>query len=273
MTTPDLPHDFIGLAALVLLLGLKHGLDADHLAAIDGLTRSNARERPRLARVAGLLFSLGHGGVVMAVALTASALTAAWRVPQWLDAFGAWASIAVLTALALVNIAGVFATPAHEQSTLFGWRSGLFGRWLVAGSAPMILGVGALFAVSFDTLSQATLFAMVATRFGGAQASALLAALFIGGMLLTDGANGLWIARLIRRSDQRARIASRVMGLTVAGVGLLTAALGVAVQTSASAEAWTEGKELWIGAAVIGVMLLSYGLALRLARRAPATAC
>jgi high-affinity nickel-transport protein len=271
MTPPDLPHDFIGLAAVALLLGMKHGLDADHLAAIDGLTRSNARARPRLARVAGLLFSLGHGAVVMAVALAASLVSAAWRVPQWLDAFGAWVSIAVLTALALVNIAGVLTTPAHEHSALIGWRAGLFGRWLAAGSAPMIFGVGALFAVSFDTLSQATLFAMVATRFGGVQASALLAGLFIVGMLLTDGANGLWIARLIRRSDHRARIASRVMGLTVAGVGLLTAGLGVAVQTSAAAEAWTQGKELWIGAAVIGVMGLSYGLALRLARRvAPA---
>ena len=32
------------------LLGLKHGLDPDHLAAIDGLTRFNAARRPRLAR-------------------------------------------------------------------------------------------------------------------------------------------------------------------------------------------------------------------------------
>src|ERR1700712_3153704 len=139
MTTPlDLPHDFIGLAVVVCLLGMKHGLDADHLAAIDGLTRSNARERPRLARVAGLLFSLGHGAVVMAVALTASALSAAWHVPQWLDSFGAWVSITVLTALALVNIAGVLSTPAHQPSALVGWRSGVFGRWLAVGSAPMI---------------------------------------------------------------------------------------------------------------------------------------
>jgi high-affinity nickel-transport protein len=39
----DLPTEWSALAALVFLLGLKHGFDADHLAAIDGLTRYNAR--------------------------------------------------------------------------------------------------------------------------------------------------------------------------------------------------------------------------------------
>ena len=38
---PALPSDFFGLALVVLMLGIKHGLDADHLAAIDGLTRRN----------------------------------------------------------------------------------------------------------------------------------------------------------------------------------------------------------------------------------------
>jgi high-affinity nickel-transport protein len=41
---------------------------------------------------------------------------------------------------------------------------------------------------------------------------------FTVGMLLADGANGLWIAGLLRRADHRARIASRVMGLMVAAI-------------------------------------------------------
>ena len=49
----------------------RHGFDADHLATIDGLTRYNARANPRLARMAGALFSLGHGVVVLLVALVA----------------------------------------------------------------------------------------------------------------------------------------------------------------------------------------------------------
>jgi high-affinity nickel-transport protein len=83
-----------------------------------------------------------------------------------------------------------------------------------------------LFALSFDTLSQAAFFALTASQFGGWQHALLLAALFMLGMLLTDGINGLWIARLIARADQVALIASRVMGLVVSGVSLLVAAFG-----------------------------------------------
>ena len=46
----SLPSDGFALAALVFVLGMKHGFDADHLATIDGLTRYNARRNPALAR-------------------------------------------------------------------------------------------------------------------------------------------------------------------------------------------------------------------------------
>src|ERR1019366_1410169 len=105
MTANDLARDFLGLACVVLLLGLRHGFDADHLAAIAGLAFHNAATRPRLARLCGALFSLGHGVVVVGVALGVSLLAQAWRVPQWLDSLGAWVSIGVLTLLALINIA------------------------------------------------------------------------------------------------------------------------------------------------------------------------
>jgi hypothetical protein len=68
MDTPA--GDWVALAALAFTLGLKHGLDADHLATIDGLTRFNARARPAMARWCGALFSLGHGAVVVVVAVT-----------------------------------------------------------------------------------------------------------------------------------------------------------------------------------------------------------
>ena len=50
----SLPTHWLALVAVVFLLGLKHGLDPDHLAAIDGLTRYNAARRPLLARWSGL---------------------------------------------------------------------------------------------------------------------------------------------------------------------------------------------------------------------------
>lgn len=63
----DLTHQ-AGLAALAFSLGLRHGLDANHLAAIDSLVRHNLRSAPRRAAACGALFSLGHGAVVLGVA-------------------------------------------------------------------------------------------------------------------------------------------------------------------------------------------------------------
>ena len=274
MSPSDLPRDFIGLALVVLLLGMKHGFDADHLAAIDGLTRHNARARPQLARLAGALFSLGHGvvvvGVALGVALGASLAAQAWQAPAWLQAFGAWLSIGLLTGIAALNIAAVLRTPGDEVTPLAGWRCGVFSSLLRASNPATVMAVGLLFALSLDTLSQAALFAVAASQFGGWQPALGLALLFVAGMLLTDGINGWWLWRLIRRSDQTARVASRVMALAVAGVGLLTAALGVAYQTVPRFDAWAQGKEAWAGLAIIAIAGISFTLGQQLAGRARA---
>ena len=98
----------------------------------------------------------------------------------------------------------------------------------------------------------------------------MLAMLFMLGMLLTDGINGLWIARLIASADQVALIASRVMGLVVSGVSLLVAAFGAAKLLSPSLDAWSEGKELFFGFVLVAIIALSYVGALRLTRRSAA---
>ncbi len=102
METPA--GDWVALAALAFTLGLKHGLDADHLATIDGLTRFNARARPAMARWCGALFSLGHGAVVVVVAVTVGTVARQWEVPAWAGDLGAWISIAFLLALGLLNL-------------------------------------------------------------------------------------------------------------------------------------------------------------------------
>ena len=85
----SLPSHWLSLVAVVFLLGLKHGLDADHLAAIDGLTRFNAGRRPLVARWSGLLFSLGHGVVVTTVAIVVATVATQWKAPDWLENTGA----------------------------------------------------------------------------------------------------------------------------------------------------------------------------------------
>jgi CobW/HypB/UreG, nucleotide-binding domain len=138
--------------------------------------------------------------------------------------------------------------------------------WLLRADSPaMVAGVGGLFALSFDTVGQAALFALTASQFGGRQPALLLALLFIAGMLATDGLNGWWISGLIRRSDATSRVASRVMALAVSGVSLLTAGLGVATQTMPSIDTWTEGKARWFGTAIVAVIFGSSLLGQRLA--------
>jgi len=67
----------LGTALLAYGFGLRHAVDADHIAAIDNVTRKLMQEGKRPVSV-GLFFSLGHSTVVVlasaAIALTASAL-------------------------------------------------------------------------------------------------------------------------------------------------------------------------------------------------------
>ena len=262
-----LPNDWLSLLILTFVLGMKHGFDADHLATIDGLTRFNARARPGMARYCGTLFSLGHGAVVMAIALGVSTLAGQWEVPEWFGTLGALISIAFLVALGSLNLGAVLRAEPHEIVQPVGVKGRLLGGLRQVSHPALVALVGALFALSFDTLSQATFFALTATQFGGWEHALLLATLFMAGMLLTDGINGLWIARLIARADQVALIASRVMGLVVSGISLLVAAFGAAKLLSPAIDAWSEGKELVFGFSLVAIIALSFIWAVRLTRR------
>lgn len=262
-----LPADWLSLLVLTFVLGMKHGFDADHLATIDGLTRYNVRQNPGLARYCGTWFSIGHGAVVMAIALAVSALAGHWVVPTWFGTLGAVISIGFLVALGSLNLAAVLRAGPDEMVQPVGLKGQLLGSLRHVSHPALIALVGALFALSFDTLSQAAFFALTATRFGGWQHALLLAVIFLLGMLLTDGINGLWIARLIARADQVALIASRVMGLVVSGVSLLVAAFGAAKLLSPTVEAWSDGKELLFGLLLIAIVGISFVMARRLVRQ------
>ena len=262
----DLPDDWIALLALVLILGAKHGLDADHLATIDGLTRYNLRFAPARARWCGSLFSLGHGAVVMLIALGVGLVSTKWLVPVWMEDLGTWISISFLTLLGILNLRAVLTAPAGDMVATMGIKAGLLQR-LQATSHPLaIAAVGSLFALSFDTMSQAALFAVTATRHGGLAHSMALGLAFTTGMLLADGANGLWIARLLTRADRRARIASRVMGLMVAAISFSVAAFGLARWLHADISHWYEGRELLVGGGIIALLTASFVVGAWLAR-------
>jgi high-affinity nickel-transport protein len=259
--------DWLALVALALTLGLKHGLDADHLVAIDGLTRFNAQFRPRFARWCGVFFSLGHGSVVIAVAVLVGLAADRWIVPGWLEDLGAWISIAFLAGLGIVNLAAVANTPPDDVVRTVAFRGWLLGRLMRTSKPLAIMLVGALFALSFDTISQAALFAVAASSIGSWADGAVLAGVFMLGMTIADGVNGFWISSLLGSASRRARVASRVMGLAVGALSLGLAAVGAARYFSGSLSGWLEGHELWMGLAVIAFVAGAFALAMALGRR------
>lgn len=219
--------DTVGLAALVFVLGLKHGLDPDHLVAIDGFTRSSQDEKRR--RWCGLYFSLGHGVVVTAVGVGVALIAVDWQPPHWLEYVGAWISIAVLVALGLANLLAALRTASGQPVALAGLRGHWLPERLARASHPAVIAaVGAAFALSFDTISHALVFSMTGASLAGWAFAAILGVVFTSGMAVTDAASGLWVARLVRSADRRAAAASRIMSFAVAFLCLVLAGLGVA---------------------------------------------
>lgn len=142
------------------------------------------------------------------------------------------------------------------------------GRAQRTGDPMPIAAIGALFALSFDTISQTGLFALAARQFGGWVHAFVLGLDFMVGMIATDAINRLWILHLLRRTDRVASIASRIMGLAVADVSLLVAAFGAARYFSSAVESWSEGRDLYLGASVIIAIALTFVFAMRLPREA-----
>jgi len=251
--------DDTGLVVLALMLGVKHGLDADHLATIDSLTRwAASHASASWSRRCGLLFSIGHGVVVVATAVAVAAWAQTWTVPVWFDRLGSSLSIVLLTALGLLNLKQVFGTPPDQAVQ----RRGLL-HWMVSrnrgvrwGHPLWSLAIGALFALSFDTLSQASLFALSSAAHGGWPAAMGLALTFTAGMLLTDGLNGWLVSEVLQRSDRAGVIASRVLGLLVGALSLSIAGLGVARQFAVGLDEILADRAPWIGLGLTATIVL-----------------
>ena len=104
-------HDYpvlLGTAFLAYGFGLRHAVDADHIAAIDNATRKLMQEGKRPAAL-GFYFALGHSTVVV-VASIAVAATAGWlrqdfpRLQEVGGLVGTGISALFLLAVAVVHL-------------------------------------------------------------------------------------------------------------------------------------------------------------------------
>ncbi len=74
-------HDYpvlLGTAFLAYSFGLRHAVDADHIAAIDNVTRKLMQEGQRPVAV-GFFFSLGHSTIVVLASVAIAATATAFK--------------------------------------------------------------------------------------------------------------------------------------------------------------------------------------------------
>src|ERR1035438_4031655 len=98
----------LGTAFLAYSFGLRHAVDADHIAAIDNVTRKLMQEGKRPVAV-GLMFSLGHSTIVIvgSIAIAATALALQHRIDSVREVggvIGTLVSSLFLVGIAIVNI-------------------------------------------------------------------------------------------------------------------------------------------------------------------------
>jgi high-affinity nickel-transport protein len=204
----------IGTAVLAYSLGLRHAIDADHIAAIDNVTRKLMQEGKRPVAV-GFFFALGHSTVVvlasLAVALTANALSdklVSYRAIG--GVIGASASALFLFIIAIANLIvlrGVYrafrlverseAVSEESIDALLhqrGWLARLFRPlFRFVSESWHLYPIGLLFAFGFETASEISLFGLSAQASNTVSAWSILIfpALFAAGMTLVDTTDGI----------------------------------------------------------------------------------
>lgn len=200
----------LGTAFLAYSFGLRHAVDADHIAAIDNVTRKLMHQRKPSMSV-GLYFSLGHSTIVVALSALVAITTIAikGRFTQ-IESFGAIAgtliSAAFLFTIAAINIVVLCSIYRTFKCVLAGGRykdedfnlilasRGLLGRLfrsmfrLIEHSWQMY-PVGLLFGLGFDTATEVGLLGISAAEVAkGLNIWSIMVfpALFTAGMTLID---------------------------------------------------------------------------------------
>jgi high-affinity nickel-transport protein len=297
----------IGTAFLAWVFGLRHAVDADHIAAIDNSVRKLLQERKPALSV-GFFFSLGHSTVVV---LAAAAIAAtAGALHPWLEqlkpageTIGTAVSAGFLLVLGLVNLVilregwrGYRRVAAGGPLDAVALDRMLAGRGLLNRLfRPLFRAVrrswhlyplGFLFGLGFDTATEIGLLGIAATQSAqglSAWQTMVFPALFTAGMALVDtsdsvlmvGAYGWAFVEPLRKLRYNLAItgASVAEALLIGGVE----ALGLLADRFAldgsfwSAVASLNDNMSSLGVAVIAIFALAWGGSALLFRRKDAS--
>jgi nickel/cobalt transporter (NiCoT) family protein len=211
-------HDkpvLLGTAILAYTFGLRHALDADHIAAIDNVTRKLLQESKRPLSV-GFFFSLGHSTIVVIASMvvylaTASVATQFESVKSLGDIVGTSVSVFFLIAIALANILilrGLWqnfrdvrrgGSYTDQSPDMLMGGGGIMARifrplFRMISRPWHMYPIGILFGLGFDTATEVALLGISAAAAGkrlSVIAMAVFPILFTAGMTLVDTTDGM----------------------------------------------------------------------------------
>ncbi|RKP53433.1 HoxN/HupN/NixA family nickel/cobalt transporter [Pararobbsia silviterrae] len=284
----------MGTCLLAYSFGLRHAVDADHIAAIDNVTRKLMQAGRRPITV-GLMFSLGHSTIVVlaSVGIAATALALQGRLDHFKEiggVVGTLVSTCFLFAIALVNLVILRSVMrafgrvrrgepyAEDDFDMLLGNRGLLSRLfrpmfgLVTKSVHMY-ALGFLFGLGFDTATEVGLLGMSAA--GAAHGMSIWSilvfpTLFTAGMTLVDttdgilmlGAYGWAFSKPVRKLYYNITITSISVAVAVIvgsieGLGLIGDAFHL------NGAFWDAVGMLndnfgWIGYAIIGIFIASW---------------
>jgi high-affinity nickel-transport protein len=192
----------IGAGAFtVFVLGMRHGADPDHLAAIDNVTRNAYVKTPLLSRFVGTFFAGGHTIMVLAISALVGLLGTRFAAHGALiEKVGTWISIVVLLLVAAMNVR----TLRAGGTRVAGAKTRLLPRKLREGSSALLaIPIGLLFGFGFETSSQIAAYAVAFGADAGIAGALIVGGMFSAGMICTDTLDSVLVHRLISfRSDR-----------------------------------------------------------------------
>lgn len=286
--------ELLGVALTAYLFGLRHSVDADHISAIDNVTRKLMQERKQPTTV-GFFFSLGHSTIVilLTVAIAVAAVFVKTVIPSLQSAGGIIGTlvsafflylIALINLLVLVEVFRAFrkVTRGEEYSdqTLedFLDQRGLMARFFrpllkMVDKSWKMYPVGLLFGLGFDTATEVGLLGIAgfeATRGLPPLFILIFPLLFTAGMMLLDttdgilmlGAYGWAYVRPVRKLYYNLNITlvSVLIALVVGTIEIITI---VAPALGLTGGFWAYLDKLdfgVLGGAIIGIFVLSWGI-------------
>ncbi len=282
----------MGTALLAYTFGLRHSVDADHISAIDNVTRKLMQENKRPIAV-GFFFSLGHSTVVflLSIAIAIAATVIQTAIPALKSAGGLIGTsvsalflylIALINLLVLLEVFRMFQKvkrgEEYSEQSLdeFLNQRGIMGRFfrpllrLVDKSWKMYL-VGFLFGLGFDTATEVGILGISAVEVGkGLPIPYILIfpLLFTAGMCLLDttdgilmlGAYGWAFVKPVRKLYYNLNI-TLVSVLVALVVGTIEVVSVFASLLHLSGGFWDSVTNLdfgFLGGLIIGIFILSW---------------